>query len=143
MISAGRDNQILVWDIRFENKITAQGWPMVLPIQKISVPSRKKSLSTITSVVFVKNGRSKVLASSSSVNSTIKFWDLRDTRYPVYNANPIENFPRDYGIGYLKVNNTGDKLYASGMNSRIYELDTIGFDNTNSYSHPDFEPDTR
>jgi hypothetical protein len=69
----------------------------------------------------------------------IKFWDLRDTRSPVYNTNPIQNSSRKYGIGYLKINNVGDKLYASGMNSRIYELDTVGLENVKTYSHPDFD----
>lgn len=121
---------------------------MVLPIQKISVPKKKNTSPTVTSVAWLKNGGGRVLASSSSVDSEIRIWDLRDTRGVLYSADPIMsthfnrylfNKPRKHGISCLKVNAQGDRLYAAGMNDQIYEFDTLQMDFIKSYSHPDFD----
>ncbi|CAM8902037.1 unnamed protein product [Rhodiola kirilowii] len=133
-VSGSRDGSFVQWDLRCKSGSTIrQGdLPLYSPamVNKIHIKTdtrrikwnKARSLS-ITSVLYIKDGTS--VATAGSVDSVVKFWDIRNLKTQLIEINPYKKSisskeKRLHGICSLSQDSSGMFLSASCMDNSVY-----------------------
>ncbi|XP_010248601.1 PREDICTED: denticleless protein homolog isoform X1 [Nelumbo nucifera] len=142
LVSGSRDGCFALWDLRCKpNSKCRRLEPSLSPIHMVKgahvsaqgkrVRRGKAASMSITSVLYLKDEIS--IASAGAVDSVLKFWDTRNFKAPITQAQPhpepsTEKERRLHGISSLTQDSNGLFLSASCMDNRIYLYNVLQLD---------------
>ncbi|CAK7328115.1 unnamed protein product [Dovyalis caffra] len=142
LTSASRDGSFAIWDLRCKttakSRCSEAHVTSTAMVQGAHLSSRAKRVRrgkaasmSITSILYLKDEVS--IATAGAVDSTVKFWDIRNLKAQVTQAYPnmklsTEKERRLHGISSLSQDLNGVFLTASCMDNRIYLYNVLQLD---------------
>jgi WD40 repeat protein len=148
IVSAGRDNTILFWDTRSENKRTSTGLVQSVPVNMVSgahsvvtklAGKHRNSLSNNSGVTKAMYLNEYLVCSTGASDGLLKFWDVRGSiKTPITEMNPNFGETRAHGINSFDFDKKSSRLYVSRMNSKIDVVDMHNLEILHTFTHSDF-----